>query len=835
MAEKQVKVEISAIDKASQVFRALGRTADDLKKKLSVMTGALTLGVGVGSVIHAVDALTDSMLSLSRLKISYESIFGSEYAASRQLDFVYRQTQQIGLQFQSAAEAAKTFFAASQGTPLERDMNSIFSGIANAAAAMQMPMEDVNGVFLALGQMVSKGKVQAEELRGQLGERLPGAFRMAAEAMGMSTAELDKFMADGKLLSEDLLPRLAEALNEKYAESARRSAEGLQGSINTMTTEWERFKANVLNSEITGSLIINLKTVLKNQNDNAAQDKERNDLIAQLQGMGIGPDSQGESVDFMGNTYDRGYYSDQFLNFWRTLNAGWAAENTIAEQNANAQQAIFQKADTSFKNFVKDSKSVKISTLTSDKDSTLKDIDAAIEERRSAGVGFEDLIKRKSQVVAEYQNKLEKLNKSESSSTNKRFSFDTGLERLRREVANMESTVNPAAIGIDRIRQKLELEKQNAIAAAEAHAKLSVQRKEASPQDAQEKLNLEKRKAELTYAQKLADAEEKGRQQRLEFYREFAELSGNYTLGIDAQTEAIRRQGEEYKNAGISAELVQQYEAMKRLETARDPLSGSIRSLRQYASEATDLGKGMADVWATCFQGMEQAGTNAFMGMKVSATDWANSFIADLFRISYRAAVLGPLASGLSSLFSGLSFGSGLQTTNPSSSWASFGATPGQSMSIPGFHNGGLVGVDAPTFTRSVPAAAFIGAPRLHTGGGWFGPGEYAAILKKRELVLNEQEARAYLSGRSAPPAIINMIGAGTQAQGQQIVINFYDKEGNRQQQTAINNGFGNMTLDVLLNEFDKGLAQRITQGKSQSARAYDTTRGISSARQKYN
>ncbi|SBV91603.1 hypothetical protein KM92DES2_10156 [uncultured Desulfovibrio sp.] len=835
MAEKQVKVEISAIDKASQVFRALGRTADDLKKKLSVMTGALTLGVGVGSVIHAVDALTDSMLSLSRLKISYESIFGSEYAASRQLDFVYRQTQQIGLQFQSSAEAAKTFFAASQGTPLERDMNSIFSGIANAAAAMQMPMEDVNGVFLALGQMVSKGKVQAEELRGQLGERLPGAFRMAAEAMGMSTAELDKFMADGKLLSEDLLPRLAEALNEKYAESARRSAEGLQGSINTMTTEWERFKANVLNSEITGSLIINLKTVLKNQNDNAAQDKERNDLIAQLQGMGIGPDSQGESVDFMGNTYDRGYYSDQFLNFWRTLNAGWAAENAIAEQNANAQQAIFQKADTSFKNFVKDSKSVKISALTSDKDSTLKDIDAAIEERRSAGVGFEDLIKRKSQVVAEYQNKLEKLNKSESSSTNKRFSFDTGLERLRREVANMESTVNPAAIGIDRIRQKLELEKQNAIAAAEAHAKLSVQRKEASPQDAQEKLNLEKRKAELTYAQKLADAEEKGRQQRLEFYREFAELSGNYTLGIDAQTEAIRRQGEEYKNAGISAELVQQYEAMKRLETARDPLSGSIRSLRQYASEATDLGKGMADVWATCFQGMEQAGTNAFMGMKVSATDWANSFIADLFRISYRAAVLGPLASGLSSLFSGLSFGSGLQTTNPSSSWANFGATPGQSMSIPGFHNGGLVGVDAPTFTRSVPAAAFIGAPRLHTGGGWFGPGEYAAILKKRELVLNEQEARAYLSGRSAPPAIINMIGAGTQAQGQQIVINFYDKEGNRQQQTATNNGFGNMTLDVLLNEFDKGLAQRITQGKSQSARAYDTTRGISSARQKYN
>ena len=47
--------------------------------------------------------------------------------------------------------------------------------------------------------MISKGKVQAEELRGQLGERLPSAFQLAAKAMGMTTAQLDKFMADGKL------------------------------------------------------------------------------------------------------------------------------------------------------------------------------------------------------------------------------------------------------------------------------------------------------------------------------------------------------------------------------------------------------------------------------------------------------------------------------------------------------------------------------------------------------------------------------------------------------------------------------------------------------------
>lgn len=80
----------------------------------------------------------------------------------------------------------------------------------------------MQGAFLALGQMISKGKVQAEELRGQLGERLPGAFQLAAKAMNMTTAELDKFMADGKLTAEELLPKLAK-VNERRLWSRRRS------------------------------------------------------------------------------------------------------------------------------------------------------------------------------------------------------------------------------------------------------------------------------------------------------------------------------------------------------------------------------------------------------------------------------------------------------------------------------------------------------------------------------------------------------------------------------------------------------------------------------------
>ena len=74
---------------------------------------------------------------------------------------------------------------------------------------------------------MSKGTVQAEELRGQLGERLPGAFNLAAQAMGVTTQELNKMLDNGEVLAIDLLPKLAEVLDERFADAAGENADKL--------------------------------------------------------------------------------------------------------------------------------------------------------------------------------------------------------------------------------------------------------------------------------------------------------------------------------------------------------------------------------------------------------------------------------------------------------------------------------------------------------------------------------------------------------------------------------------------------------------------------------
>jgi tape measure domain-containing protein len=110
---------------------------------------------------------------------------------------------------------------------------------------MSLSADDAQGVFLALGQIASKGKVQAEELRGQIGERVPGAFGIAARAMGVTTAELDKMMEQGKLTASDFLPKFAAEMEKTFQGAVPKAANSLQANMNRISNAFYDFKVGV--------------------------------------------------------------------------------------------------------------------------------------------------------------------------------------------------------------------------------------------------------------------------------------------------------------------------------------------------------------------------------------------------------------------------------------------------------------------------------------------------------------------------------------------------------------------------------------------------------------
>jgi len=78
-----------------------------------------------------------------------------------------------------------------------KETSQILEGTVNAVRATGGSLEDVDGAMRAVVQIFSKGGVQAEELRGQLGERFPGAVIKFAQANKITFEELQKRLEAG--------------------------------------------------------------------------------------------------------------------------------------------------------------------------------------------------------------------------------------------------------------------------------------------------------------------------------------------------------------------------------------------------------------------------------------------------------------------------------------------------------------------------------------------------------------------------------------------------------------------------------------------------------------
>jgi len=166
--------------------------------------------------------------------------------------------------------------------------------------------------------------------------------------------------------------------------------------------------------------------------------------------------------------------------------------------------------------------------------------------------------------------------------------------------------------------------------------------------------------------------------------------------------------------------------AGKPAKIAAQGWAAATAALKDYATKAKDLGKGLGDSLTGAFSNAEQAIGDFVRTGKMDFRSMVTSMLADMAKLSARRFILGPLANALS----------GALSFNP----FSFGRI-GASV----HHAGGMVG-NGPR--RMVPAMAFVGAPRMHNGG-WAGlrPGEIPAILQRGERVLSRREVAAGVGG----------------------------------------------------------------------------------------
>jgi tape measure domain-containing protein len=103
------------------------------------------------------------------------------------------------------------------------DAEVVYKNITAAIKATGGGAEQVQGAMTALSQIFSKGKVSAEELSGQLGERLPGAVTLFAKATGRSLPQLQKDLEQGVVGLNDVM-KFVVSLGDKYTATAEKIA-----------------------------------------------------------------------------------------------------------------------------------------------------------------------------------------------------------------------------------------------------------------------------------------------------------------------------------------------------------------------------------------------------------------------------------------------------------------------------------------------------------------------------------------------------------------------------------------------------------------------------------
>lgn len=201
-----------------------------LKAQFQGLMGGIGLGLGVQELVENARNLDKVQTTLRNVSGSYE-----QYAENQ--EFVMNLSKKYNQELTVLmGNYAKFYSAASYAGFALEEQQHIYESLTRASTFFNLSADETNGVMLAVQQMISKGKVSSEELRRQLGERLPGAMNIAAKAMGVSTAELDNMIRKGDVLAKDLLPKLANELNKLTVHIDTNTIEGATNKLKNSFT-----------------------------------------------------------------------------------------------------------------------------------------------------------------------------------------------------------------------------------------------------------------------------------------------------------------------------------------------------------------------------------------------------------------------------------------------------------------------------------------------------------------------------------------------------------------------------------------------------------------------
>ncbi|MEW9293694.1 tape measure protein [Enterobacter cloacae] len=247
------------VSRLQQTIRQQGRVGMrgatiPVTAKVNKLDTSMIEGAGGAITLAATVALSGKIMTTGQ---DFESamsgltaITGSTEKAAKEFEYLKEQSNRLGLDLLKTSKDY-TQFAASVGDKLPKDqMRSIFEGASEWGLVTGASADEASRALKSLNQMMSKGTVMSEELKGQLSEALPGSVGLFVKALNdmkgvtnLTEKDLFKLMEDGKLFSKDILPHVAKQMKE-----AARNGGALDKAMKSNRASWQRLNTSMQNA-----------------------------------------------------------------------------------------------------------------------------------------------------------------------------------------------------------------------------------------------------------------------------------------------------------------------------------------------------------------------------------------------------------------------------------------------------------------------------------------------------------------------------------------------------------------------------------------------------------
>nr|DAP58540.1 MAG TPA: Tail tape measure [Caudoviricetes sp.] len=261
-----VRLELLA-DKFKQQAESAKASLRGIQFQALAMAGAL--GAGVTSISSFISSLVNTAREAGRARVVLRNISTDTREYARSLKFLTELTDKYGTDLIGTTEAFAKFKAAATPAGIAMaEQERIFSNISKAMASFGISGGEAALTMMAITQMMSKGKISSEELRRQLGERMPVAMQAMANAAGVSMSQLDKLLKEGKLRSAEVMGKFSDELAKLSGDTSTDNLESSLGRLKNSFTNladslrvYDNFKALV---EKVKDLLDYLRTHLSN-------------------------------------------------------------------------------------------------------------------------------------------------------------------------------------------------------------------------------------------------------------------------------------------------------------------------------------------------------------------------------------------------------------------------------------------------------------------------------------------------------------------------------------------------------------------------------------------